>query len=138
MLAETEEGAGNRNAAVGVYRRVLDIDNTNLTALNNIAYALEQDNPAEALVFARQAAELAPDNPLIQDTLGWAYYRNGFYTMAVRYLEMATGKQPTALNQFHLGMSYMRGGVKPAEREMGKSMVNAALQKEPDLAKIEQ
>lgn len=137
MLAETEEGVGNRKAVVGVYRMVLDVDNTNLTALNNIAYALERDNPAEALVFARQAAELAPDSPLIQDTLGWAYYRNGFYTMAVRYLKTAMEKQPTTLNQFHLGMSYMRGGVKPAEREMGKNMVNAALQKDPDLAKTE-
>ena len=88
-------------------------------------------------MFARQAAEIAPDNPLIQDTLGWAYYRNGFYTMAVRYLKTATEKQPTTLNQFHLGMSYMRGGVKPAEREMGKNMVNTALQKDPDLAKTE-
>ena len=73
----------------------------------------------------------APDNPTIQDTLGWVYYRKGLYSMAVRYLKTATEKQPTPLRQFHLGMSYLKAG----DRGTGEKLVSAALQKEPNLVK---
>jgi tetratricopeptide (TPR) repeat protein len=134
LLAGAEEHAGDRAAALGTYRRVLNVDGSSLIALNNIAYSLALDNPDEALKFAQQAAEIAPDNPTIEDTLGWVYYRKGLYSMAVRYLKTATEKETTPLRQFHLGMSYTKAG----DPEMGLKMMSAALEKDPNLAKSKQ
>jgi tetratricopeptide (TPR) repeat protein len=134
LLALAEQRAGDRSAAVEMYRRVLNVDGSNLIALNDIAYSLASLNPDEALTFAQQAAEIAPDNPDVWDTLGWVYYRKGLYSMAVRYLKMATDKEATPLRQFHLGMSYMKAG----DHEMGQKLLSTALQKDPNLVKSEQ
>ena len=134
LLARAEEAAGDRAAVIGRYRSVLAIDSTNVLALNNLAYALAPDNPDEALKFAQQAAEKAPDSPYVQDTLGWVYYRKGLYSMAVRCLKTAVDKEPTPRRQFHLGMSYLKSG----DQITGQKLVKDALQKEPNLVQTEQ
>jgi tetratricopeptide (TPR) repeat protein len=134
MLARIEGDAGNRAESIQRYRAILDIDSTNLFALNNLAYTLALDNPDEALKYAQQAGEIAPDNAFVEDTLGWVYYRKGIYRTAVGYLQKAVAKQPTPRREFHLGMSYLKIG----EPDLGRSTVRAALQKDPSLAKTEQ
>jgi uncharacterized protein HemY len=81
--------------------------------------------------LAQQAAEIAPDDPAVQDTLGWVYYRKGIYLTAVQHLKAAVGKQPTALHQFHLAMCYLKAG----EQDLGKRTLEAALKLDPNLAK---
>jgi tetratricopeptide (TPR) repeat protein len=134
LSARAEEGAGARSAVVVSYRKVLSIDPSNLIALNNLAYVLAADNPDEALPFAQHAAEMAPDNPTVQDTLGWIYYRKGLYSMAVRYLKTAVDKDATPQRQFHLGMSYLKVG----NQAEGQKIVRDALHKDPSLVKTEQ
>jgi Tfp pilus assembly protein PilF len=119
---------------VASYRSVLNIDPSNLIALNNLSYALARENPDEALTLAQHAAEIAPDSPTVQDTLGWIYYRKGLYSMAVRYLETAVNKDATPQRQFHLGVSYLKAGNQAA----GQKIVREALQKDPNLVKTEQ
>lgn len=63
---------------------MLAIDGSNLFALNNLAYALALDDPDEALKFAEKAVEIAPDEPTVQDTLGWVCYRKGMYLSVAR------------------------------------------------------
>jgi Tfp pilus assembly protein PilF len=91
------------------------------------------DNPDEGLKIAQQAAELAPDNAAVQDTLGWAFYRKGLYNSSVEYLKAAFAKEPTPRRQFHLGMSYIKVG----QKDLGQQMLVTALQKDPNLAKTE-
>ena len=105
----------------------------NLVALNDLAFMLSKDSPDEALKFAQRAGELAPDNPAVQDTLGWVYYRNGVYTSAVGYLKTAVAKQSTPLRKYHLGMAYLKSG----NRDVGQSMLTAALAADPTLATTE-
>ena len=112
----------------------MHIDSSNLFALNNLAYALAVDNPDEALKFAQEAVEIAPDNPTVQDTLAWVYYRKGLYSMAARFLKTALDKEATPQRQFHLGMTYLKMG----DEATGQRMVRAALVKDPGLAKTEQ
>jgi len=134
MLASIEGDAGNRDDAMAKYRAVLEIEPTNVFALNNLAWTLAKENPDEALQYAQQAVEAAPDNATVEDTIGWIYYRKGVYRMAVDYLKNAVAKESTPRREFHLGMCYMKTG----DRELGQKILSTALQKDPNLVKTEQ
>ncbi len=133
LLARSEKESGDQVAEIETYRAILAIEPSNLIALNNLAYELGANSPDEALKFAQQAVELAPDEPGFQDTLGWVYYRKGLYTMAVRYLKTAVDKESNPRRQFHLGMSYVKAG----DQITGQTLVRAALQKDPNLMATE-
>jgi Tfp pilus assembly protein PilF len=134
MLGTIAGEAGDRQDAIDRYRAVLAIDDSNLQALNNLAYALALTSPDEALKYAQHAAEIAPDNATVEDTLGWVFYRKAIYGSAVRYLEAAVAKDPTPRRQFHLGMSYLKSG----DRDKGEKILRTVLEKAPDLVKTEE
>ncbi len=110
-LGNLEESAGDRTEAMLHYRKVLEVDPGHAGALNNLAWLLAEFANAldEALKYAEAAGEADPDNPVVQDTLGWVYYRKGLYANAVRHLERAApgGK---AAAQYHLGLAYAKVG----------------------------
>jgi Flp pilus assembly protein TadD len=134
LLAAVEDRDGKRPAAVEHYRKALEVDQNNVAALNNLAYLLAESNQAdEALKYAQQAKELAPDNPTIDDTLGWTHYRKGLYSSAVKYLESAVAKDGTARRRYHLGMAYMKAG----EQKKGQQALEAALKLDPKLPEAE-
>ena len=124
----------NKEEAIQQYRAILAIDSSNVMALNNLAYTLAVSDPDEALKYAQQAAELAPDNATVQDTIGWIYYRKAIYSTAVHYLETAVAKESTPRRQFHLAMSYVKSG----NRDLGEKMLQQALQRAPNLIKTEE
>jgi tetratricopeptide (TPR) repeat protein len=130
-LAALEDQAGNIPQAIDEYRKVLAADPNNLLALNNLAFRLANDRrqPDEALKFAQQAKELAPENPFIDDTLGWAFYQKGLYTNALRHLESAVRRQATAQRQYHLAMAYLKSG----DTKRGETALRAALEQDPNL-----
>jgi Tfp pilus assembly protein PilF len=130
LLGEIAERTGDRTGAIAQYRAVLAIDHNSTPALNNLAYMLSKDDPDEALKYAQQAGELAPDSPAVQDTLGWAYYRKGNYEGAVRYLKKAVEKDGTPRRKYHLGMAYLKAG----NQDLGQRMLTAALAADPTLA----
>jgi Tfp pilus assembly protein PilF len=132
-LASLEDDTGNRDAAIARYRAVLDIDGSNIFALNNLAYALALDDTDQALRLAQKALEIAPDNATVQDTMGWLYYRKGNYSTAVNYLKTAVGKEPTPRREFHLAMSYLKSGA----QDVGQKMLQEALQQDPNLPRTE-
>ena len=132
-LARIDEYSGNGTEAMATYRTVLSMDDHNLFALNNLAWHLALENPDEGLKFAQQAGEIAPDNAEVEDTLGWVFYRKGVYSTATRYLKDAFSKDPTPRREFHLAMSYLKSG----DKDLGAKMVEAALQKDPNLLKTE-
>jgi tetratricopeptide (TPR) repeat protein len=129
MSAEAEANAGNRPAAIAKHRAVLAIDDSNVLALKSLANMMIQDNPGEAVAFAQQAVELAPEDPSAQDTLGRAFYRNGVYGLAAEHLKKAAQIAPTPSRQYHLALSYMKGG----QTSLGRAELSAALQKGAEL-----
>ncbi len=133
-LASVEEGAGNHSGAATRYRAVLEVDGSNLYALNNLAYALVTTDPDEALKLAQRAAELAPENAAVRDTLGWVYYRKGDYNLAVTHLKAAVAKEATPRREFHLAAGYLKSGNK----ELGQKLMQKALQQDPQLPTKEQ
>jgi len=129
LLAGLELRTGNQSGAVAQYRAILAVDSSNVAALNNLAYYSAADNPDTAIKYAQQAAELAPFDASVQDTLGWIYYRKGVFPSAVRHLQTAVGKEATPLRKYHLGMAYLKVG----EHRLAQDLISAALREEPGL-----
>jgi tetratricopeptide (TPR) repeat protein len=132
MLANLEYSAKNPVLALTHYRAVADLNPDNVQALNAAAYLLASQDPETAIKWGEHALELAPGNPVVQDTLGWVYYQKGLYPRAVELLSMSVSKQPTAVHQYHLGMSYLKtGDAKRAETNLSQAMA-----KDPNVAKV--
>jgi tetratricopeptide (TPR) repeat protein len=129
MTADVERETGNLPEAIQKYQSALTIDPSNLTALNNLAYLLALENPGEALKYAQQAAEIAPDSAAVEDTLGWVHYRQRNYSSALVYLKAAASKDPTPQHQFHLAQCYFKTG----DKDTGEQLLIKALQKDPNL-----
>jgi tetratricopeptide (TPR) repeat protein len=135
LLAEVEERTGNDAAAIDHYRKVLANDSKNVTALNNLAYLLSNEMKSdEAIGYAQQAKELAPDNMTVEDTLGWVYYRKGLYSSAVPHLEAAVAKAPSARRKYHLAMAYLKVG----DRQRGVTVLEQAVMMDPKLPEAQE
>ncbi len=133
MLADYQTELGDKQSAMADYESALKIDDSNLVALNNLAYLMAPENPQQALQLALKAAQRAPNNAAVEDTLGWVYYRQGNYSEARTYLKAAYDKDPTARHQFHLALSCLKAG----DQVTGGKLLEAALQRDPNLPKTE-
>jgi tetratricopeptide (TPR) repeat protein len=136
MLADLELRSGSQDAAIAYFRKAVDADPTNIGALNNLAYLLVEHAHAvdEGVKFARRAQQLAPESPSTNDTLGWAYFREGDYTTALTYLSRAVENGPTPEEKYHLAAAYIKTG----DAGKGKQLMEAAMKEDPGLAAREQ
>ena len=76
------------------YSTVLQATPDNPIALNNQAWIIRNQNPAQALEYARKAAELAPDSAEVLDTLAVVEYINKDYSLARRSIGRALNLSP--------------------------------------------
>lgn len=121
----------NYEEAITWFRKVVDAEPSDVIALNNLAYLLASQTSQidEALQYAQQVKEIAPDNKGVDDTIGWIMYRKGLYSSAVKYLESAAQGQNDPVIRYHLGMAYLKIGDK-----RGAPTLRAVLQDAPGLA----
>ena len=71
-----------------------------------------------ALQLATSAKQSLPDDPSVDDTLGWIYYKKDLPSLAVRPLEDSLRKRPDVRRVlYHLGMTYAKLGDKAKARE---------------------
>ncbi|MBK5970776.1 tetratricopeptide repeat protein [Thiorhodovibrio winogradskyi] len=101
--------------AIAVYQEVLDkAPNADVVANNLAMMLLMQPDLDEAQ--AARALELAKrfddsKQPVLLDTLGWAYYKNGDYATALATLTQAAQlDDPFPELEYHLGMTYQALG----------------------------
>ena len=95
------------------YEKVLEIDGHAAVAANNLAwmYAEKGDNLDVALQLAQTAKAQLPDQPQVNDTLGWIYYKKGLPALAVAPLKESIAKEPTnPIFHYHLGVVYAGAG----------------------------
>ncbi|RZU98347.1 tetratricopeptide repeat protein [Spiribacter vilamensis] len=79
--------------------------------LNNLAWVYLQTGDERALATAQEAHELAPDNPAVQDTLGWIHFRQGRVDEAVALLSEAAEQASDAPETlYHLGAALAGAG----------------------------
>jgi Tfp pilus assembly protein PilF len=133
--------AGNHQAAIEHYRKVLESDPNRVLALNNLASLLSEyaNQPDEALKYAQRAKELAPASPEVGGTIGWIYYRRGIYATALEYfrdavkLDAAATSANAVSRRYYLGLTYLKLGNLP----QGLEILQQALKMHPEVPEAE-
>ncbi len=108
-LGSIYEKQVNWEAAQLVYQKALEIEPDNPFAANNLAYILLEHggNVNVALTLAQTARRGLPDLANTADTLAWAYFHNGAFSVAAPLLEDAVKKDPgNSSYRYHLGLIY--------------------------------
>ena len=82
--------------AVEYYEKALDLDAKNANALNGLGYVLVDADldPIRGLRCCKKAIDINPKNPAYQDSLGWAYFKNGELLEARTWLRRALEAAP--------------------------------------------
>lgn len=96
MLGFIHEKENEFDAALDIYRNIVEIDRENANANNSIAYILAKINGDlnEALAYARNALKRNPENPAYLDTMGYIQMKKGQMDIAKNYLKKALEKLP--------------------------------------------
>jgi tetratricopeptide (TPR) repeat protein len=130
LLLGSEYGrAGDPDEALKVFEEVAAKNPDNPIAVNNLAAALleRKDDPqgvSRALELVRRLE--TSDDPVILDTVGWAYYRAGEPHKAVSALERVAARVPDEpLASYHLGMAYLAMGNEVGARQQLQKAVSA-------------
>jgi tetratricopeptide (TPR) repeat protein len=135
LMAALEHAAGNQDAAIAHYRKVLELYPNQVLVLTNLAYLLGEyaQRVDEALPYAQKAKELNPTSADAAGVLGWLYYRKGIYSTALQHLRDATaidsastGSGP-AFRRCYLGLTYLKLG----QRQPGLAALEQALTSDP-------
>ena len=131
-LANAQEAADDVDAAIEIYRAMLEVDPDMEPAANNLA-ALLADHKYQDAASLDEALKLArrfqtSENPFYLDTLGWIHYRNGDYSLAVVTLNRAVEQLPDhPFLNFHLGMAHYKSGqMEEAKTHLEKAMAGEA------------
>ena len=115
---------GRRDEARARYEQVLALNPRATVAANNLAwmYAERGENLDIALQLAQTAKAQLPNQPDVNDTLGWIYAQKGLPQLAIPPLLSSVQKDPdNATYAYHLGFAYSKAG--------DHSKAKAALQK---------
>jgi tetratricopeptide (TPR) repeat protein len=128
---------GLTKEAEAVYRGALEIDSHNARACNNLAYLLAEGSKSldEAVALARRALLLAPANPLVIDTLGFALYQQGKYREAADMLEKARARarwMPSG-TQVQIGLHLVWAHHRSGQDHLARQVLRDLLALEPDL-----
>ncbi len=93
-LGEAWMASKNLAQARKVYTGLVQNDPRDARAHNNLAHVLLQLGDAAALTHAEQARALAPNQPQVNDTLGWVLVNQGQLEKGLRYLREAAVRAP--------------------------------------------
>jgi tetratricopeptide (TPR) repeat protein len=115
-----EANAGNTDAALADFRKVLAQNPGNVEAMNALGFTLadsDRDLP-EATQLLRKALAAKPDAAAIMDSWGWLQYRLGNLAQAETYLQRAWGRQQDPDIGVHLGEVLWKLGRHDSAREV--------------------
>jgi len=126
MLGMLYDAQRRTAEAEAEYRRVLGLDPDAAVAANNLAwiYVASGRTSPEALRLARAAHRRLPDEPNVNDTLGWIYVQQGEFGDAIPHLEASVAAGTTdPMIHYHLGKAYAAFG----ESEKARAALERAL-----------
>jgi len=110
-------------------RQLIQIAPDNQHAYNALGYSLADRNVRvqEGFELISKANQLAPDDPYILDSLGWAEFRLGRIEQALKTLQRAHGIKPDAEIAAHLGEVLWKLG----REDEAKAVWRSANEKDP-------
>ena len=114
-LAVSYDRNNEWNKAEENLQKAMKLSNRNPQVLNYLGYSWlkNETNVDKAISFILEAYEKDPNDGIIIDSLGWAYFKTGDYKNAIIYLEKASELNPqNAIISDHLGDAYWLGGRK--------------------------
>jgi uncharacterized protein (TIGR03790 family) len=126
LLATKYELAGDYDAAIARYRKILALAPDSPVALNNLAYALSvrKGDLRESLGLAERARTLSPHSGMVADTLAWIYFMSGDSGQALPLLSEAVRLEPVnAEIRLHLALVQAALGHSAAAREQAAKAV---------------
>jgi len=112
--------------------RLIELKPDNAQALNALGYTLVDRTPrtAEGLKLIEKALTLAPEDPSILDSMGWAHFRMGNLGDSEKFLRRALADRPDPEIAAHLGEVLWAKG----ERDLAKEVWRSQLKETPDNA----
>jgi tetratricopeptide (TPR) repeat protein len=126
MLGMVLHMQGDLKGAEEQYLRTLAIDSEAAVAANNLAWMLMESNRNldQAMQLAQAAMRKLPEDPHVNDTMGWIYYRKSMFPSAIRHLETSVARDPAnPVPQYHLGMAlYQNGDIDKAKKALQRAL----------------
>jgi tetratricopeptide (TPR) repeat protein len=111
-------------------RRIIKLKPDYAHAYNALGYTLADRTPRilEAIELLEKALKLEPDDPFIQDSMGWALFKAKRFNEAVDFLRRAYAAKPDPEIAAHFGEALWAKGDKDEARRVWKN----GLQTYPD------
>jgi putative PEP-CTERM system TPR-repeat lipoprotein len=124
--AESYMRTQRNREAIAQYEILLKAKPDNVIFLNNLATLYQREKDPRALATAEQALKLAPDQPGVQDTLGWILVEQGKLPRGLDLLRKAAARAPkSAALRYHYGVALARSGKKAeAKKELEAALAN--------------
>ncbi|MCW8902356.1 XrtA/PEP-CTERM system TPR-repeat protein PrsT [Sedimenticola sp.] len=133
-LAGTLLEQGLHDEAIQTYEKVLQADDSQLIALNNLAWIYSSRGNDKAVELGKRAYELASTRPEIVDTYGWILVQTGDLSKGSEILKQAAELSPN--NQeiiYHLGYAQHKQGNRTEAETILKRAI--AINDKTELAK---
>ncbi|MGB2716421.1 MAG: tetratricopeptide repeat protein [Vicinamibacterales bacterium] len=131
MIGTIQQMQGQPDAARASYEKAVELDPDAAVAANNLAwiYATQGGNLDVALQLAQSAKRKLPDNPDVNDTLGYIYYKKDLHSLAIPALKASLAKNANSpIYHSHLGLAYAKAG----DVENARQHLSSALKLQPD------
>jgi len=111
-------------------RRLIELKPDFAHAYNALGYTLADRTPRlqEAIELLKKALDLAPDDPFILDSMGWALFKSNRFDEAIAFLRRAHDAKPDPEIAAHLSEALWMHG----EKLEAKQILQGALQTFPD------
>ena len=123
LILEAQNKPGDAKAW---YEKALHVDPRSPVAANNLAWMLagEGGNLDVALRLSQTAVSRAPDEPDVNDTLGWVLYKKDLASRAVSPLLVSVKGAPrNPTYRYHLGLAYAKAGdTAQARKALGEAL----------------
>lgn len=87
---------GEVDKCIEYYKKSLEADEENTTALNGLGYvlAVEDRDLTQALSYCKKALERAPNSGAVLDSIGYVYMKLGLKNDSLKYLKQAQQQLP--------------------------------------------
>lgn len=135
-LAMVAERLNRVDEAEARLKHLVTLKPNDAQALNALGYTLvdRTGRTNEGFALIERAHKLAPDDPFILDSMGWALYRLGRLDQAQAYLQRALDSRSDAEIAAHLGEVLWRKG----DRDRARALWKTQLAEHPDNAVLKE